>query len=150
MPSQRERKWSNKVGRSVYNAANNRPSGHRKMQQGFSSTVWNLAAVHRLLQARRTAPAIRPGLHELAARQSAFMGKCTRCRWTIPEARLERVQLAWTVSRTLSLCSNRVEQSRRRRHRHIAAETKAGIYGSGGMAEDNSHRKIGSRAMVNR
>ena len=71
-------------------------------------TEWNLAAVHKPLQSIRKGPTIRPGLQELAARQSLCMSKCTRCWLTKPRTRLERPQMALAMSRAFSLCRNKV------------------------------------------
>ena len=68
-----------------------------KMHPGFSSALWNLAAVHRPLHATRNAPTIRPGLHELAARDIPFMSRRTRCWLTKPRTRFEPLQVAFAM-----------------------------------------------------
>ena len=70
--------------------------------------IWNLAAVRRPLQATRTTPTKSSGLHELATRQNPFMSRCTRYWLTNPKMRLERLQMAWAMSRTFPLCRNKV------------------------------------------
>ena len=54
-------------------------SFHPKRHPGFSPAEWNLAAVHRPLQAIRNAPTIRPALQVLAVRQRPFASERARC-----------------------------------------------------------------------
>ena len=48
-----------------------------------------------------------PGMHVLATRQSPFIRKCTRY-WLTEPVRLERLQMAWAMSRTFPLCRNKL------------------------------------------
>ena len=67
--------------------------------------IWQ-SCTERPLHAIRKASTMRPGLHELTARQRSFMSKCTRCWLTNPRTRLERPQMATAMSRTFALCRN--------------------------------------------
>ena len=79
VPSQRERKDSNRAGHRLQCRMQSSPSWHPKRHPGFSSAVWNLAAVHRPLQAILNAPTTIPDLHELAARHRPSMRERPRC-----------------------------------------------------------------------
>ena len=75
VPGQRERMWSDIVGRRLYRRKQSSPSWGPKRHPGFSSAAWNLAAVHRPLQAIPIALITRPTLHELTARPSQVSGR---------------------------------------------------------------------------
>ena len=83
-------------------------SWHPKRHPGFSSAVWNLAAVHRLLHAMPKAPTTSPSLQELAVRHKPSMRESARCWFAKPMAHLERLQMAVAMSKILPLWRHRV------------------------------------------
>ena len=56
VPGKREQKDSKRVGHRLQCRIQSSPSWHPMRHPGFSSAVWNLAAVHRPLHAIRNAP----------------------------------------------------------------------------------------------